>query len=586
MGMEGGGFNKPIPKIEKESEPVMRSEELVEVPATVSPETPPTPQSVVENVPEMYSPKDDPALQAIETSVTERVNREVASFQKGQWGAGAQNESNRIGGYGDVWDRTATRVSMQEWDKAIRDNPDIAEKYADYDPVKRAVERGRLKREREEQESLELGTRGTLLAAKRPVAEVKAMETTAPAELSVEVKEQVGGTDVSESNIEEGFEATLSSTEPESWDKEFKNIQQTIAEDEKATLSLEGNERTTSLREKLNQVRGDWENRPRALRDEQGLLISNSGPTKEFARLRLFEDTYKEALESASDEFLDKEFKTVSEQFIKDELAAGATMKDIELRHFGPRSLTKDSDAYKNLAVLASVYLHRDPQQFVRQSKLFEEVLASSPKTLGSKKLPNEALSAPPTETRESLKKSIIEDLSYQDVDVPIEIKQKMLEDTLTSESANKYAESLAELSEYVGGFESVRAVSGKLVEKMSVEAKRLGILISPFGKSRTWAIWDMGKQYYYFTHPDENDSKYAIGDPFSEAKSEEIVNRHLGWEAYGAYNQNGQKEFLEKIPADKRPSILVLLERKPKDNGTLSSKELAELGALLRSGR
>lgn len=584
MGMEGGGFNKPIPKVEKESEPVTRSEDQAEVPAAVSPETPPTPQPGVENVPEMYSPKDDPALQAIETGITERVNREVASFQTGQWGSGAQSESNHMGGYSDVWDRTATRVSMQEWDKAIRDNPDITEKYAYYEPVKRAVERGRLKREREEQESRKLETRRTVSATERPVSEVKEIKTNVPAELDVEVKKQVGGIDVSEGNVEKDFEASLLSTESESWDGEFENIQQTLTEDERDVLSLESDERVPSLREKLNQARGGWENLPSAPRDEQGRVTFESGPKKEFARLRLFEDAYKEALESASDESLDQEFMSVSEQFIKGELAAGATLKDLELRHFGPRSLTKGSGAYENLATLASVYLHRDPQQFVRQSKLFEEALSRSSKTLGSDKLPNEAQSMPLIETRESLKKSIIEDLSYQDVDVPLDIKQQMLEDTMASESANKYAESLAELSEHIGGFESVGVVADKLVEKMSAEAERLGIPVSPFGKSRTWAIWDMGKQYYYFTHPNENDSKYPIGDPFSEAKSEEIVNRHLGWEAYGAYNQNEQKEFLEKIPADKRLSILGLLKRRPKDNGTLSSKELAELGALLRS--
>jgi hypothetical protein len=64
--------------------------------------------------------------------------------------------------------------------------------------------------------------------------------------------------------------------------------------------------------------------------------------------------------------------------------------------------------------------------------------------------------------------------------------------------------------------------------------------------------------------------------------KREEIVDRHVGWEAYAAW-RSGDKAFINRVPESTRNRALEYLEREPKQRGTLPSNELAELGSLLR---
>src|SRR5262249_34024534 len=128
---------------------------------------------------------------------------------------------------------------------------------------------------------------------------------------------------------------------------------------------------------------------------------------------------------------------------------------------------------------------------------------------------------------------------------------------------------------------ELIRQKAKELVETMMSEAERIGVIpVSPYGKSRSWAMWDIGKQNYFFTHPTENNPAYVIGDPLtSETKRDEIINRQLGWEAYHAH-----PEWKQKALGDPRfLKAWELLNKAPKADGKLSSRDLAELGKLLR---
>jgi hypothetical protein len=171
-------------------------------------------------------------------------------------------------------------------------------------------------------------------------------------------------------------------------------------------------------------------------------------------------------------------------------------------------------------------------------------------------------------------------DLAYQDAELPKDHKEQMLQWSRSSESAKKYAESIAEAGN-VGGLETVRNMAHQMRDTMLSEATRLGIPVSPQGKSLSWAMWDTGKQYHFFTHQNENDAQYEIGNPLeSEAKREEIVNRHLGWEAYAAFQNN--PEYRGRV-SNNAPA-LTFFNKAPKQNGMLSSKDLAELGKVLRT--
>jgi len=193
-----------------------------------------------------------------------------------------------------------------------------------------------------------------------------------------------------------------------------------------------------------------------------------------------------------------------------------------------------------------------------------------------------------PPETAEFLRSRVIDqDLSYQDAILPDEVKQRTLDWSRKDASARKYADSIVQLSQRAN-LETLRQTAKELVQIMSVEAARLGIPVSPYGKSNTWAMWDIGKQNYFFTHQAENNPAYEIGDPLtSDEKREEIINRHLGWEAYAAFRGNAAPEWKQTIASDRRfANALALLNKPPKQNGSLSSKDLAELGKLLREAK
>jgi hypothetical protein len=172
--------------------------------------------------------------------------------------------------------------------------------------------------------------------------------------------------------------------------------------------------------------------------------------------------------------------------------------------------------------------------------------------------------------------------LSYQDGNFTDEQKQRMLEANSRNPSAGIYAESLVEAAD-TEGIEAIESKAQELKAKVLDEAMRLGIPVSEAGRSIAWAMWDIGKQYHFFKNPEQNDPKYTIGNPLeSEEKQGEIVNRHLGWEAFAAYkNFPPYKKMIEENPAF--AAAHEHFNKEPKENGSLSSAELALLGEALR---
>lgn len=159
-------------------------------------------------------------------------------------------------------------------------------------------------------------------------------------------------------------------------------------------------------------------------------------------------------------------------------------------------------------------------------------------------------------------------------------------------ESERRYAQSLQELFDQ----EKKEVVLGeaKALKKEVFDTLREidpTWLINPFTYSQSWALWDMAKQHFYLTHPEEIMDGYTAGDPIHDAeKRSEMVSRHLGWEIYS--NRQSFEETVNQNPALKRAldksgqadQINALLNKDPKENNDLSSKDLARLGDLIRS--
>ena len=179
---------------------------------------------------------------------------------------------------------------------------------------------------------------------------------------------------------------------------------------------------------------------------------------------------------------------------------------------------------------------------------------------------------------------TIIRDyLSYQDADIPREAKERALQNSLADPAARKYAQALKDLFER-DGVQPVRRLAGEMQGAMTREATRISVPISVYGRSTTWALWDMAKQYHFFTHQNENDPRYVVADPMLDrAKQREIVNRHIGWEGRQAYVSNQWPQFAT-LPNHER--ALELLQKPAKANNDLSSVDLAALGERLRALR
>lgn len=177
--------------------------------------------------------------------------------------------------------------------------------------------------------------------------------------------------------------------------------------------------------------------------------------------------------------------------------------------------------------------------------------------------------------------------LAYQDADLSDEVKAQTLEATAHSESAERYESALRDIfsntssEEIIEDAEKIKSVALEILESWNLAP-------SPYTKSRTWALWDIAKQHYIFTEKQAgrelpfNTEKYRNADWTDHDKKVEILNRHLGWELYRHFQDGTKQEFFDRLRVSSQGfAIGRLLEAEPKENGTLSSSDLAELGRL-----
>jgi len=191
-----------------------------------------------------------------------------------------------------------------------------------------------------------------------------------------------------------------------------------------------------------------------------------------------------------------------------------------------------------------------------------------------------EALS-PEEKERYPDKQTVREKLSYQDADLPSEQLETMLRDAEDRETAEKYAHHLNQLPK-----EEIDRVLPSIKRQTKKVLDTLGIPISPYGTSDSWAYWDLGKQQYYYEQ--NKDSEHEEGDPYRHyapalEKVDEISERHIGWEFYHA-SSDVQEDVLASITdRDTLQIVYDCLQNEPKADGQIRSYQYARLGAALR---
>lgn len=176
--------------------------------------------------------------------------------------------------------------------------------------------------------------------------------------------------------------------------------------------------------------------------------------------------------------------------------------------------------------------------------------------------------------------------LSYQDT-VPEGKREDEFQGTLNLPSAHTYARALLDLFSSHGEkavIERARLIVSECGEVLAA----LGMEPSCWGRSISFAAWDMAKQHYFYTHQTQATEKYPPRDPMTdETLRAEIVNRHVGWEVYSAFSAGSftHEDIEHRVPPRSRTQVVELLQTPPKpENNSLSSWQLSLLGAFLRS--
>jgi hypothetical protein len=131
-----------------------------------------------------------------------------------------------------------------------------------------------------------------------------------------------------------------------------------------------------------------------------------------------------------------------------------------------------------------------------------------------------------------------------------------------------------------------------------------LGLQTQRDSQSPSWYIWHAAKSRFLADHPSEqakmtNAKEYKPFDPLLQYKTDvsaenkaksvaaenEMINTQLGWEVYAAGSQD-PVDFLTRLasttPDVDKLKIRSLLSTPPKNNRTLSSYQLQELGSLV----
>jgi hypothetical protein len=114
------------------------------------------------------------------------------------------------------------------------------------------------------------------------------------------------------------------------------------------------------------------------------------------------------------------------------------------------------------------------------------------------------------------------------------------------SPSMEKYAGALA--SQDAG---QVDALTNHLRAEFKRAMSAVGMDPSKFGKSKSWANWDIGKQLFLNENPNQSSSKYRLANPLEDKRlQEEIVARMVGWEMHGASGSGGRVPASNELAA------------------------------------
>jgi len=194
-------------------------------------------------------------------------------------------------------------------------------------------------------------------------------------------------------------------------------------------------------------------------------------------------------------------------------------------------------------------------------------------------------------ETTASINVIIDKYLVYADVLPKYVGSPEYIQNSLNNPTCRAYAAALKKLLDQDPANVHHRVTE---IRRMYEEAiQTLELSTSKFGKSITWAYWDIAKQYHLSTHPTNVDRQrpYIIDNPLTNDElAASISDRHLGWELYHAFKGSGEDWNLIARLNSTDPTyqeIKALLRKEPDSTGSperdLNSYDLSQIGKLVR---
>lgn len=104
--------------------------------------------------------------------------------------------------------------------------------------------------------------------------------------------------------------------------------------------------------------------------------------------------------------------------------------------------------------------------------------------------------------------------------------------------SGKRYAEALAGQDQI-----AIETTSQKLQASFNNAAARLGIELGPNAASKSWSMWDIGKQLYMDANPAKSNKPYVLGNPLTNLQVQsDIVDRMLGFEITKGVDVEGKR--------------------------------------------
>ncbi len=173
--------------------------------------------------------------------------------------------------------------------------------------------------------------------------------------------------------------------------------------------------------------------------------------------------------------------------------------------------------------------------------------------------------------------------LSFSDSKLSDEEKTEIYNRNYDSPQAWKYAQALAQIAAEPEGQARLNAKAEEMKDKCLRTLQRANITATEYSKSQSWAMWDLGRQEYYRTHPDDEEERREqspADEVTPEAAYQLAVDQQVGAVTMASLQQPGVTDALD--PALREQISQALPDMQVQPDGSFQKADLRRLGGIV----